>query len=162
MRSIFADYQNIPAYLAGLHDPAHPDYQHFRKESRGYNALLKFSHFNGGEEAITGGGPTVCRINGKLDFTLGDIRRGTGQRPRFGNYYAIEPDTAMELRIQNEDPRMIDRLKRPVLIALDRMFRRNNTLARHYRTAGERLDDAMEANNGRVPQYRVIFEQKRR
>jgi hypothetical protein len=88
LRDILQQYQNTPEYMHQLQDPAHPHYRHFRKESRGYNAQLKFSHFNGGEEAITGGGPTVCRVNGTLDFTLGDIQPGRDQRPRFGNYYA--------------------------------------------------------------------------
>jgi len=162
LRDILQQYQNTPEYMAHLQDPAYPQYRHFRKESRGYNAQLKFSHFNGGEEAITGGGPTVCRVNGTLDFTLGDIQPGRAQRPRFGNYYAIDPDTAMDLRAQNEDPRIMDRLNRNLLTALDHMLRQDNWLARTYRTAGELLDDYMEAHNGQVPQYRVVFEKRRR
>jgi len=110
MRAIFDEYQDTPLYLFNLHDNAHPNY----RQSRGYNAQLKFSHFNGGVDMITGG-PTVCRINGELDFTLGDILPGTNQRPRFGNYYAIDPDTAMDLRGRNEDPRIIDRLNPSLL-----------------------------------------------
>ncbi len=58
----------------------------------------QFSHFNGGVEMITGGGPTVCRINGELDFTRRHHDREMIRRHRFGNYYAIDPDTAMDLR----------------------------------------------------------------
>jgi len=160
MRAIFEEYQNIPLYLFHLQDSSHPNYRHYRKESRGYNAQLKFSHFNGGVEMITGGGPTVCRINGELDFTLGDIRPDNDQRPRFGNYYAIDPDTAMDLRSRNEDPRIIDRLNQSLLRAIDQTIREHSWLAQIYRTAGELRKESHQRGLCPPPGANPMFKQR--
>jgi hypothetical protein len=163
MRRILADYQRLPREFVDLHDPQlQATYQHFLDESRGYNAQCKFGHHNGGEEVITGGGPTVVRLNGELNFTLSDIRPGTNTRPRFGNYYALDPETAMEQRMANEDSRILGRLRPGLMNMIDGTIRRENWMANAYRTAGERLEEHMRTHDGQLPQYRVIFEKKRR
>jgi len=86
---------------------------------------------------------------------------------RVGNYYAIDPDTAMDLRGRNEDPRIIDRLNPSLLRGIDQMgdsgaIREHSWLAYTYRTAGELLNDYIDSHEGQVPQYRVIFEKRRR
>jgi len=45
---------------------------------------------------------------------------------------------------------------------LDAIIRRVNWMATAYRTAGERLEEYMRTHDGQLPQYRVIFEKRRR
>jgi hypothetical protein len=112
MKQAFEQYQDIHELLAALRHPAHPKYKYMRAESRKINSQIKFGHSGIRDEQIIGGGPPISRINGELNFTLSDIR--AGQRPRFGNYYAIDPATAMELRERNDAP-IVSQLDRGLL-----------------------------------------------
>jgi hypothetical protein len=159
MKQIFEHYQDIPELLASLRHPAHPRYRYVRKKSRLMNSQLKFGHSGIEAEYIMGGGPTVCKVNGNIDFTLADILASQG-RPRFGTYYAIDPETALDLRLQHE-VQMMGVIDQAMFSQLDNMIRQENWLARTYRTAGERLE-AYLRQHGEYPRFRIIFENKRR
>ena len=139
MKQIFDQYQDIPEFLHALRHPMHPHYNTVRNTSRMLNSQIKFGHSGIRDEYITGGGPPICRINGELDFTIGDVTPGI--RPRFGNYYAIDPATAMDLRQRNDAP-IIARIDVGLLAQIEAMIREENWLAQLYHTAGERLDES--------------------
>jgi hypothetical protein len=155
MLTIIRDQLSLP-------DSEH--YRHFLVHSQGYNLFTKFGHHGCASDFVTGGGPTIGRLNGWPEFTLSDIIPSNPERrPRLGNWMAMDPESAIES--MGSDPRhsnAFDSLKPDILRAVLDEIRQRNPLAQVYTTAGELLRAHQAEHGGETPRYRIIFMKKRR
>jgi len=154
----------LPIIRDQLTVPGSNLFKHFRLHSQSYNLFNKFAHHGCRSDYITGGGPTIGRLNGEVNFTLSDVVPSTPDRlPTLGNWMAMDPASAMES--MRNDPRYRDTfadLKTDVLEAINAELRRVNPLATAYATTGELLRAYMAQHNDELPRYRIIFMKKQR
>jgi len=83
----------------------------------------------------------VVRLNGELQL---HSERHSSRELHSGPALALlclDPDTATEQRMANEDARHIGSPPPGLMAAIDAAIRRENWMARAYRTAGERLEE---------------------
>jgi len=139
--------------------PGHPFFDHFRQQSASYNGLLKFGHHNCQQSFITGGGPAVGTINGDLNITMSDIFPVDGSRPRLAHYYTLPPEESMRERRNEHD--LIQRVREPMLQAMETEIRRRNWLAQGYQHSADFLRQYLN-EHGLPPAYRVIIRNRER
>lgn len=95
----YNDYMRgvLPIVRDHLRMPEHKLFRHFQQHSQGYNLFNKLAHHGCATDFISGGGPTIGRLNGELNFTLSDIiPSNPNSRPKLGNWMAMDPELAME------------------------------------------------------------------
>ena len=82
--------------------PGSDTFRHFVLNSQKYNQFNKMGHHNCLSNFVTGGGPTIGRLNGWPEFTLSDIIPSNPERrPTLGNWMAMDPESAMESMSSN-------------------------------------------------------------
>jgi hypothetical protein len=141
----------------------HPDRaaKSFLENSLKYNTNLALASVQTQREPRAPGyrptGKPVCKINGVLSFHACDLRSAPHRTPAFAQIYTLEPEKAMEKRMENEYTR---RLQEAVLRNLDASLRLNNPYVKVYKTAHEMLKEAEEESQRTgtpIPNFQLLL-----
>uniref|UniRef100_A0A915KH88 Uncharacterized protein n=1 Tax=Romanomermis culicivorax TaxID=13658 RepID=A0A915KH88_ROMCU len=105
-------------------------------------------------------GPQMCKINGETSYSLSDLYAKDGERPKFGQYYAIETTDALKDREKDYETKSLDK---KLMTILEHMVRTHNVLAKMYFFASELHKQKVveyKARYGQQPHFRKLVWKK--
>uniref|UniRef100_A0A914I8K2 ATP-dependent DNA helicase n=1 Tax=Globodera rostochiensis TaxID=31243 RepID=A0A914I8K2_GLORO len=107
------------------------------------------------EDQIAGRKDTV-KYNGQFSFQFSDLVAPQGRRPTFAQVYTLMPEDALRLRSENIADVLALPIRQAIMEKLEQLMR-ENPYGRTFMTAGAKISEAMERNEGEIPRFQIVL-----
>ena len=134
----------LPPLLQSLYNDDTGVARHFRTHIRKYNSALAFASLKYTPDQRVRGGLQCFQIYGALYHLTGPLQHAANIRPQFAQVFLYDPEDAVEqLRIRPGGPVLSEAIEVVLLQQLLDMLHNCNPFIAIYRTAHERMQDAV-------------------
>lgn len=103
----------------------------FRNQILKYNYAFQFASIQANRRNLPGRGPFVYAVQGQILHHISDINVNE-REPRFAPLYFLDPEEAVQYRVQNNTYEQTFSLKGPLIEEIERLLREWNPFAREY------------------------------
>ena len=136
--------RQLPPLLHSLYNDNTGLARHFRMHIRKYNSALAFASLKYTPDQRVRGGLQCFQIHGALYHLAGPLQHATNTRPQFAQVFLYDPEDAVEqLRIRPGGPALSEAIEVVLLQELLEMLHGCNPFIAIYRTAHERIQQAV-------------------
>ena len=136
--------QALPPLLQSLYNDDTGIARHFRTHIRKYNSALAFASLKYTPDQRVRGGLQCFQIHGALYHLAGPLQHAANTRPQFAQIFLYDPEDVVEqLRIRPGGPVLSEAIEVVLLQQLLHMLHSCNPFIAIYRTAHERMQDAV-------------------
>ena len=134
----------LPPLLQSLYNDDTSLARHFRTHIPKYNSALAFASLKYTPDQRVRGGLQCFQIDSTLYHLAGPLQHAANTRPQFAQVFLYDPEDAVEqLRIRPGGPVLSETIEVVLLQQLLDMLHSCNPFIAMYRTAHERMQDAV-------------------
>uniref|UniRef100_A0A183CL31 ATP-dependent DNA helicase n=1 Tax=Globodera pallida TaxID=36090 RepID=A0A183CL31_GLOPA len=159
MAAAYAELQSPPAILtelAGASDLRARE--QFLDNTLPLNNTFAFAsvHSEKAPDEQMAGRKDTVKYNGQFSFQFSDLVAPQGRRPTFAQVYTLMPEDALRLRSENIADALSLPIRQAIMQKLEQLMR-ENPYGRTFMTAGAKIEEAMERNEGEIPRFQIVL-----